>query len=355
MSNKQRVRIGFVGAGGMGQMAHLRNYTSPELAEECEVVALAEIKPALAQKVAARHGIPKVYASHKEMLASEQLDGIVAAQPFERHGILLPELARAGAPLFCEKPVANSIAAAGRVVRALERHHTWLMVGYHKRSDPATIYARRVVEELKQSGEIGKLRYVRITIPAGDWLAGGFNDLIRTDDQPASLDAAPAPADMDGPTARDYNAFVNYHIHQVNLLRHLLGEDYTVSYADPSRILLAAHTRSGVPGAIEMSPYAMDTDWHETALIAFDRGYIKLRLPAPLAYNRAGTVEIYKSPAGGAPGLTVPTLPWVHAMRNQALNFIKAIRGEAPAPCLAREALEDLKIAREYIRLLRGK
>jgi hypothetical protein len=38
-------------------------------------------------------------------------------------------------------------------------------------------------------------------------------------------------------------------------------------------------------------------------------------------------------------------------MRAQASNFLKAIRKEAPPPCAAPEALEDLKIAREYLRL----
>jgi hypothetical protein len=36
------------------------------------------------------------------------------------------------------------------------------------------------------------------------------------------------------------------------------------------------------------------------------------------------------------------------------LAFISAARGDAPAPCLADEALEDLRVAREYIRLLRA-
>ena len=41
-------------------------------------------------------------------------------------------------------------------------------------------------------------------------------------------------------------------------------------------------------------------------------------------------------------------------MRQQAANFLKVVRGEAPPPCDAAEALEDLKVAREYIRLLLG-
>ena len=36
-----KVKIGFVGVGGMGQCAHLRNYVT---VPECEVVALAELR-----------------------------------------------------------------------------------------------------------------------------------------------------------------------------------------------------------------------------------------------------------------------------------------------------------------------
>jgi hypothetical protein len=38
-------------------------------------------------------------------------------------------------------------------------------------------------------------------------------------------------------------------------------------------------------------------------------------------------------------------------MRQQAMNFVSAIRGEIRPPCEAAEALEDLKVARDYIRL----
>jgi hypothetical protein len=104
-----------------------------------------------------------------------------------------------------------------------------------------------------------------------------------------------------------------------------------------------------------MAAYSTTLDWQETALVAFEHGYVKLSLPAPLAFNRPGQVEILKDPGNGVTPVTLhPQLPWVHAMRNQALNFIKAVRGEAPAPCLAPEALEDLRVARDYIRLLKG-
>jgi predicted dehydrogenase len=350
------IKIGFVGVGSMGQCAHLRNYASPSLSNECEVVALAEIRPNLAREVAARYGVPRVYENHEQLLANEKLDAIVASQPFTRHGLLVPELAKAGIPIFTEKPIAGSIKAGETIVRTLEENNTWLMLGYHKRSDPATEYAKQVIEEWKRSREFGKMRYIRVSMPPGDWIAAGFTDFINSSEPTGSLEWDPAPDDMDEATAGEYTGFVNFYIHQVNLLRHLLGESYTVSYADPAKVLFVAHSASGVPCTIEMAAYNTTIDWQESAFVAFEKGYVKLELPAPLAYNRPGQVEIFKDPGNGAVPITIrPTLPWVHAMRNQALNFIKAVRGEAAAACLAAEGLEDIRIARQYIRLLKGK
>ena len=199
-----KVRIGFVGAGNMGQCAHLRNFVT---VPDCKVVALAEIRPKLAEAVARRYGVPKVYRDHEEMLAAEKLDGIVASQPFTRHGVLVPQLARAGVPIMTEKPLAGSIAAGEQILKALADAGTWHMVGYHKRSDPATICARRQIDELKATGELGPMRYVHIVMPPGDWVAGGFLDLIRSDEKTGDLEWDAAPADMDEPTCGAYNAF----------------------------------------------------------------------------------------------------------------------------------------------------
>ena len=347
-----KVRVGFVGVGAMGQAAHLRNYAT---LGDCEVVALAELRPALGRMVARKYNIPGVYSSHREMLEKETLDGIVASQPFRRHGTLLPELLAYKRPVFTEKPLAGSIAQGEKILQALVASGTWHMVGYHKRSDPATRWARGEIDRLKATGELGQMKYIRITMPAGDWIAGGFNDNIRGEDGPPLTWDPPAP-DLDEPTNDAYIAFVNYYIHQVNLMRYLLGEPYHLTYADARNVLLVGESDSGVTCTIEMSPYATTLDWQESALVCFEKGWIRIDLPAPLAHNRPGRVTTFKDPGGAnAPLECGPQLPWVHAMRQQAMNFVAAIRGQGRPPCEAAEALEDLKIARQYIRLRYGK
>jgi predicted dehydrogenase len=347
-----KVRIGFVGVGGMGQCAHLRNYA---VLPDCEVVAIAEIRENTGRAVAQRYNIPKVYKTHEELLAGEKLDGIVASQPFNRHGVLVPELLKARAPVFIEKPLAGSLAMGEKILGALAGAGTWIMVGYHKRSDPATEYAKKEIERLKISGELGRMKYVRLLMPAGDWIANGFADLVKRDEGPLpKLEWEPPAPDMDAAAFEEYTKFVNYYIHQVNLMRFLLGEPYAVKYADPAGVLLAGQSASGVPCTIEMSPYSTTIDWQESALVCFEKGFVRLELPAPLASNRPGRVVVFRDPGKEAPQTIEPRLPWVHAMRQQAANFVAAIRGERKPPCDAAEALEDLKVAREYLRLWKG-
>ena len=347
-----KVRIGFVGVGGMGQCAHLRNYATYG---ECEVVALAEIREELGRKVAAKYGIPRVYPDHAAMLAAEQLDAIVAPQPYNRHGVLLPDLYKAGVPVLTEKPLTCSLQAGEKILAALASSKARHLVGYHKRSDPATMYAKQEIARLKSTGELGAMKYVRILMPAGDWVANGFIDLLTSDEPMPPLECDELPSNMGPETRKEYDSFVNYYIHQVNLMRHLLGESYTVSYADPSNVMFVVHGDSGVTGVIEMSPYCTTIDWQEEALIAFEKGWIKVALPAPVASNRPGSVTIYRDPGDGAtPQQITPQLPWVHAMRQQAINFIDAVRGKETPLCEASEAFDDLKIARDYMVALKG-
>lgn len=345
-----KVRLGFVGVGGMGQCAHLRNYV---INPECTVVALADLREDLARKVAGRYGVPRVYASHRQLLAGErEIDGIVAILPYHIHGRLLPELLAAEVPVLTEKPLARSVEVGEKIVAAQKQRGSTLFIGYNKRSDPATIFAKKQIERWKRSGEVGRMRYVRITMPPGDWQAAGFSHLIAGAEEYPQLDPDPPPAGMDEPAAERFDQFVNYYIHQVNLMRYLLGEEYRVCYADVSGVLLAGESRSGVTGVLEMAPYRTTIDWQETALVTFEKGWIRLELPAPIAVNRPGRVTIYRDPGQGeTPGILVPDLPHVHSMRQQAVHFVQAVRGEATCLCQAEEALADLRLGREYLDL----
>ena len=354
MSEKPKVKIGFVGVGGMGQAAHLRHYAQ---VPECEVVAIAEVKREQAKKAAAKWNVPRVYASHQEMFANEKLDGIVASQPFTRHGTLIPELLAHGIPVLTEKPIAGSIAMGEKIVAAAAANKTWMMIAYHKRSDPATMAAKKEIERLRATGELGKLTYIRILMPAGDWVANGFVQNVWANDPAPDFEWDPPAADMDKATNDAYIGFVNYYIHQVNLMRHLLGETWRPVFAAKNGTQLSGESASGIACSLEMTPYQNTIDWQEEAFVCFERGWVKISLHAPLTTNRAGRLTIMRDPnKETTPKIEEWQMPWVGAMWQQARNYVAALQGcKDSACCPAADALEDLKFAREYIKIWKNK
>jgi predicted dehydrogenase len=344
-----KVRIGFIGAGFMGQLAHIRSFAL--LREECELVALAEPRQRTAQLVAERYGIAHVYRDHRELVESEQLDGIVAAQMYTHHAALLPELYPHVRHLFTEKPLALSAETGDRLVALAREAGCVHMLGYQRRSDPATVEAKRSVDAWKASGELGRLRYLRMCFTDGDW-TGNAHGLIDVGEEPPPFPAEEPPPEF----AADEDALwalstgVNELVHPLNLLRHFVGEPYRLVFAHVTGRLYALESESGVPMTIEVSPYRLSVGYDEELLVAFEHGYVRL-WPAPsLAVNRAGRVEIYSDAGGELPQRVAPELTWIDPQQAQAANFLRVCRGEAPPPTDAAEAAVDLHLVADIVR-----
>jgi predicted dehydrogenase len=342
-----KTKIAFLGCGYMGQNAHIANYA--EL-DSCEIAGVCDAKKKQAELVAARYGVPKVYDTETELLADPEIEGVVAAQSFEYHTDTVPRILEAGKHVLTEKPLCVYPQNGAKLADAAARAHRIHMVANHKRSDPASEYAAEQIRGWKESGEAGKFKYLRITMPPGDWIAGA-DKVIKTDEQVKENIREARPAGVSDEFHKAMVSFVNYYIHQVNLMGYFFGEDFRLAYAEKSGVLLGVESVSGIPGILEMSPYSTNQEWHEAALACFEKGFVKVELPAPLAAQRAGRVTVYTNTQKGE-YYTTPVLPCVSAMRNQAANFIKAVKGEKRAPCTSADAVKDLQIAWDYIKAM---
>lgn len=349
MSDK--LRVAFLGCGYMGQNAHMKNYY--ELRDRCEIVAIAEARPQLGKAVAARFNVPHVFDTYEKMLDSVEFDAVVASQSFANHVNIVPMVLRSKKALMTEKPLCIQPENAVMLADLAEEMNTLHMVGYHKRSDLASEYAKKLIDEWTASGEYGKLRLVRVSMPPGNWV-GGAPSPITTDEAYPELPLELPPSYFPDQIGKDYITFVNYYIHQVNYLHYVLNEPLHVEYADPSGVLLAASGQSGVCATLEMAAYETKDDWQEVIFVAFERATIRIELPAPLADRQPGRVFVMRGKKDELMTTCEITLPRVSAMQNQAANFIAAAKGERPAPCTSRCAVEDLRVAAEYIKKMNG-
>jgi len=346
-----KVKIGFIGAGYMGQIAHIANYaTLPDV----ELVALAEGREKTAKAVARRYGIREVYPNHKEMLEKAELDAVVAIMHFNLHHAVVPDVLERGLPLLTEKPICVCSETGERLVKRAEEKGIVYQVGYMKRCDPGTRFVKEKIAEWKRSKEFGSLNYLRVTMPPGDWIFE-MDPPINMKDKAFYDNETPEepPTWMTKKQAKIYMEFINYYIHQVNLTRYLLNEDYSVEYVDATGKILVARSDSNIPIVLEMATYEVANEWHEFYEVFFEKGKIRLSLPAPLARQHAGEVEIYKN-RGKDSIYERPVISQKWSMLEQARSFVEAVKNGKKPISPASDAVKDLKVAEDYIRKLFG-
>ena len=81
--NTEPVRLGYVGCGFMAQNVHLPNFST---LSGCRLLALAETRPLLAQRVAERFHIPTVYSSHLDLAADPTIEAVGVSAGFAQQG-----------------------------------------------------------------------------------------------------------------------------------------------------------------------------------------------------------------------------------------------------------------------------
>jgi len=97
------------------------------------------------------------YQDYREMLAKENLDIVSVVTGDDRHADITVDAAAAGArAIFCEKPLATTLADADRMIAAIEEHGVFLSVDHSRRWQPQWYEARAAI----RNGAIGPVRTV---------------------------------------------------------------------------------------------------------------------------------------------------------------------------------------------------
>ena len=109
------VKLGYVGCGFIAQHIHLPNFST---LPGCELVALAELRPKLGRAVADHYGIPKVVASHRDLIADPEIEAVAVSADYVVQGEIAPDLLAAGKHVFMEKPMAVSVPQAEAILEA---------------------------------------------------------------------------------------------------------------------------------------------------------------------------------------------------------------------------------------------
>ena len=133
---------------------HAGNYV---LHPRTELVAGADTSRRRAERFGEKWGVDNLYTDYKEMLREETLDIVSLATPCSLHHPMTIAAARAGVKaIFCEKPLASSLAEADEMIRVCKENHVKLVVNHTFRFHPDMPKAKALIE----GGAIGELKTI---------------------------------------------------------------------------------------------------------------------------------------------------------------------------------------------------
>jgi predicted dehydrogenase len=258
----------------------------------------------------------------------------------------------AGKSVITEKPMVGRVEEAAELVAIAHEQNVLYAVGFMKRYDAGVELAKRLVDELRASEELGLLQAVDALCNGGDWLHN-IERSVQVDDPTPLPPLVPMYPDACGTPQRraTYDYLVNIFSHNINLCHHLLGAQleprYALFHGDRGMNSVSAHgdvlvtVRGTSSGAHE---------WRERTTLTFAQGELAILTPTPMNRQRSAEITLLRK---GSDGWTTthyhPPVGW--AFFRQAQGFVRALAGSEPLRAPAVKALWDVAVMQRLIEI----
>lgn len=184
------MKIGVIGTGAIGQ-THIERINTK--LQGAKVIACADPNKAFGQAIAEKYSL-QAYDSPEAMIQADDIEAVVVTAADSFHETYVLAAIEAGKYVFCEKPLAPEAEACRKIVEAeIAGGKQLVQVGFMRRYDPGY----RQLKELIDSGDYGS---------------------------PLMLHCAHRNPEVSGFTTE--MSVENSLIHEIDVLRWLLGENY---------------------------------------------------------------------------------------------------------------------------------
>ena len=144
--------VGIIGAGGVFRQ---HGPAWKALGKRAKMIGLADVDAEQLERASHGYFLPLTTQDYRDFLSRDDVDIIDVCSPPFLHEQMVIEALEAGKAVVCEKPLANTLGAADRILEVARKHPNKLTVVYQNRFAPEIVRAVR----LRDGGELGTLRF----------------------------------------------------------------------------------------------------------------------------------------------------------------------------------------------------
>jgi UDP-N-acetylglucosamine 3-dehydrogenase len=150
------LNVGVIGVGNMGKH-HARVYSE---IEGVDLVAVVDANKNNGRRIARKFNC-RYYDNISKLLAAENLDAATIAVPTSMHKDVALACIDHGVPVLIEKPIAESVASAQKIIKQSEKTNVAVCVGHIERFNPVVARLKNLVS-LKKFGKIIAMNTKRV-------------------------------------------------------------------------------------------------------------------------------------------------------------------------------------------------
>lgn len=163
------IGVGLVGYKFMGR-AHSNGYRQvvpffPDVALKPELTAVCGRDEAAVKSFAEQFGWKSYETDWRKLVARSDIGLVDVSTPGNTHAPIAIAAAENGKHVFCEKPLANTLAEARQMQAAVEKAGVVGMVNFNYRRVPAVQFAKKLIDD----GRIGQIYHWR-AVYLQDWI-----------------------------------------------------------------------------------------------------------------------------------------------------------------------------------------
>lgn len=125
-----------------------------------QLVAVMRRNEVAAADYARRHGVPRWHDDADALIADPEVDAVYVATPPDTHASYAIAVARAGKPVYVEKPMARTLAECEAMIAACDAAKVPLFVAYYRRCLPHFMQVKQWLQERR----IGEVHGVRLSL-----------------------------------------------------------------------------------------------------------------------------------------------------------------------------------------------
>src|SRR5918993_5035387 len=155
-------RVGLIGSGWYGKADLLRlvQVAPVEVVSICDVdkQMVASAADLIATRQASKQK-PRTYSDYREMLKEKDLDIVLIGTPDHWHALGMIEAVKAGADVYCQKPISVDIVEGQAMLAAARKYKRVVQIGTQRRSTPHLVEA---IDQIIKPGKLGKIGLVEI-------------------------------------------------------------------------------------------------------------------------------------------------------------------------------------------------